>query len=55
MIILLFIYSLIFISLGLFFIYKKKIILGGMFVLLAIMLTIVGIAAIAIYPHIWPF
>jgi len=55
MIILLFIYSLIFIALGLFFIFKKKNLLGGMFVLLAIMLTIVGIAAIAIYPHIWPF
>ena len=54
MIILLFIYSLIFIVLGLFFIIKKKNILGGMFVLLAIMLTIVGIAAIAFYPHIWP-
>lgn len=55
MIILLFIYSLIFIALGLFFINKKKNILGGMFVLLAIMLTIVGVAAIAVYPHIWPF
>lgn len=55
MIIILFIYSLIFIALGLFFIFKKKNILGVMFILMAIMLTIVGIAAIAIYPHIWPF
>jgi cytochrome bd-type quinol oxidase subunit 2 len=55
MIILLFIYSLIFIALGIFFIVKKKKILGGMFILLAIMLTIVGIVAISIYPHIWPF
>jgi hypothetical protein len=55
MIILLFIYSLIFIALGLFFFLKKKKILGGMFILLAIMLTIVGFAAIVIYPHIWPF
>ncbi|MCK9399967.1 MAG: hypothetical protein M0Q51_08255 [Bacteroidales bacterium] len=55
MIIILFIYSLIFIALGLFFILKKKKILGGMFILLAIMLTIVGIVAIAIYPNIWPF
>jgi hypothetical protein len=54
-IILLLIYSLIFIALGLFFVFKKKKILGGMFILLAIMLTIVGIAAIAVYPHIWPF
>jgi hypothetical protein len=55
MIIILFIYSLIFIVLGLFFIFKKKNILGIMFILLAIMLAVVGIAAIAIYPHIWPF
>ena len=55
MIILLFIYSLIFIALGMFFILKKKKILGGMFILLAIMLAIVGVVAIAIYPHIWPF
>jgi hypothetical protein len=55
MIIILFIYSLIFIALGLFFILKKKKILGGMFILLAIMLAIIGVAAIAIYPHIWPF
>lgn len=55
MIILLFIYSLIFIAIGLFFIFKKKKILGGMFILLAIMLAIIGVAAIAIYPHIWPF
>lgn len=55
MIILLFIFSLIFIAIGLFFIFKKKKILGGMFILLAIMLAIIGVAAIAIYPHIWPF
>jgi hypothetical protein len=55
MIITLFIYSLIFIALAVFFLIKKKKILGGMFILLAIMLTIVGIVAIAIYPHIWPF
>jgi hypothetical protein len=55
MIIILFIYSLIFIGLSVFFFFKKKNILGGMFILLAIMLAIVGIAAIAIYPHIWPF
>lgn len=55
MIITLFIYSLIFIALGLFFLIKKKKILSGMFILLAIMLAIVGMVAIAIYPHIWPF
>jgi hypothetical protein len=55
MIIILFIYSLIFIALGLFFILKRKKILGWMFILLAIMLAVVGIAAIAVYPHIWPF
>lgn len=55
MIIGLFIYSLIFIALGLFFFFKKKKLLGGMFILLAIMLSIVGVVAIALYPHIWPF
>jgi hypothetical protein len=55
MIIILFIYSLIAIALGLFFFIKKKKILGGMFILLAIMLAVVGAVTIAIYPHIWPF
>ena len=55
MIIGLFIYSLIFIALGVLFIIKKKKLLGGMFILLAIVLFIVGAVAIAIYPHIWPF
>lgn len=55
MIITLFIYSLIFIVLAVFFLVKKKKVLSGMFFLLAIMLAIVGIVAIAIYPHIWPF
>jgi hypothetical protein len=55
MIIILFIYSLIFIAFGIFFILKKKKILGGMFILLAIMLAIIGVVAIVIYPNIWPF
>jgi hypothetical protein len=55
MIIGLFIYALIFIAIGLLFIFKKKNLVGGMFILLAILLSIVGIAAIAIYPEIWPF
>jgi hypothetical protein len=55
MIIMLFIYALIFIFIGILFFMKKKNLVGGMFMLLAIMLTIVGISAIAIYPHIWPF
>lgn len=55
MIIMLFIYSLIFIAIGLLFIFKKKKLVGGMFILLAIMLAIVGAVAIALYPHLWPF
>lgn len=55
MIIGLFIYALIFIAVGLLFILKKKKLLGGMFILMAIMLSIVGAVAIALYPHIWPF
>jgi len=55
MIILLFIYALIFIAIGLLFFFKKKKLLGGMFILLAVMLSIVGAVAIALYPHIWPF
>lgn len=55
MIIGLFIYSLIFIAIGLLFIFKKKKLAGGMFILLAIMLAIVGVVAIVLYPHIWPF
>jgi len=55
MIIGLFIYSIIFIVLGILFIFKKKKLLGGMFILMAVMLSIVGAVAIALYPHIWPF
>jgi len=55
MIIGLFIYALIFIALGIFFTLKKKKLLGGMFILLAVLLSIVGAVAIALYPHIWPF
>ncbi len=55
MIIGLFIYAVIFITLGIFFTFKKKKLLGGMFILMAVMLSIVGAVAIALYPHIWPF
>lgn len=55
MIIGLFIYSIIFIVLGILFFIKKKNLLGGMFILMAVMLSIVGAVAIALYPHIWPF
>jgi vacuolar-type H+-ATPase subunit I/STV1 len=51
----LFIYSLIFIVIGLLFILKKKKLIGGMFFLLAIMLAVVGAVAIVLYPHLWPF
>jgi hypothetical protein len=55
MIIGLFVYSLIFIVIGLLFVFKKKMLVGAMFILLAVMLAIVGAVAIALYPHIWPF
>jgi hypothetical protein len=55
MIIILFIYALIFIAIGMVFFFKKKQLSGGMFILLAIKLSIVGAVAIALYPHIWPF
>lgn len=55
MIIQLFIFALIFIVIGILFFLKKKKLAGGMFFLLAIFLTVVGIVAIALYPHIWPF
>jgi len=55
MIIGLFIYALIFIAIGILFFFKKKKLVGGMFILLAILLSIVGIVAIVLYPHTWPF
>jgi len=55
MIIMLFIYALIFIAIAILFFIKKKKLIGGMFVLLAILLSVVGIVAIALYPHVWPF
>jgi hypothetical protein len=55
MIIGMFLYAIIFITLGLFFMFRKKKLLGGMFILMAIMLAIVGAVAVALYPHIWPF
>jgi hypothetical protein len=55
MIIMLFIYALVFIAIAILFFIKKKKLIGGMFVLLAVMLSVVGIVAIALYPHLWPF
>ena len=55
MIIMMFIYALIFIFIGVLFFVKKKKLVGGMFILLAILLAVVGVVAIALYPHIWPF
>ncbi len=55
MIIMMFIYALVFIFIGVLFFVKKKKLVGGMFILLAILLAVVGIVAIALYPHIWPF
>jgi len=55
MIIMMFIYSLVFIAIGILFFLKKKKLVGGMFFLLAVMLAIVGAVAIALYPHLWPF
>lgn len=55
MIIMLFIYSLIFIFIGILFFMKKKKVVGGMFFLLALLLAVVGAVAIALYPHLWPF
>lgn len=55
MIIMMFIYALVFIFIGVLFFVKKKKLIGGMFILLAILLAVVGIVAIALYPHIWPF
>ena len=55
MIIQLFIWALIFIIIGILFFVKKKKLIGGMFFLLAILLSVVGAVAIALYPHIWPF
>lgn len=55
MIILLFVYALISIAIGLMFFFRKKKLVGGMFILLAILLSIVGVVAIHLYPHIWPF
>ena len=55
MIIQLFIFALIFIFIGILFILKKKQLVAWMFFLLALFLSIVGVVAIALYPHIWPF
>lgn len=55
MIIQLFVFALIFFVIGVLFFIKKKRLLGGMFVLLALFLGVVGAVAVALYPHIWPF
>ena len=55
MIIGLFIYALIFVFIGILFLRKKKALVAWMFFLLAILLSVVGAVAIALYPHIWPF
>ena len=55
MIIGLFIYSILFIAIGVLFLIKKKRLIAGMFILLAILLAVVGAVAIYLYPGIWPF
>jgi hypothetical protein len=55
MIIQLFIFSLIFIFIGILFFVRKKKLLAGMFFLLAVLLSVVAAVAIYLYPHIWPF
>ncbi|MCU0370005.1 MAG: hypothetical protein MUC31_01200 [Bacteroidales bacterium] len=51
----LFIYAIIFIAIGVLFLRKKKKLVAGMFFLMAILLSVVGAVAIALYPHLWPF
>jgi hypothetical protein len=55
MIIMLFIYALISVFISILFFRKKKGLIGGMFVLLAILLSIVAIVTIVLYPQTWPF
>lgn len=55
MIIQLYIFSLIFIIIGILFFIRKKKLIGAMFFLLAILLSVVASVAIWLYPHIWPF
>ena len=55
MIIQLFIFALIFSFIGILFWAKKKKLIAWMFILLAILLSVVAAVAIALYPHIWPF
>jgi hypothetical protein len=55
MIIGMFVYALIFIIIGILFLVKKKKLVAGMFILMAILLSVVGAVAISLYPHIWPF
>ncbi len=55
MIIQLFIFALIFVFIGILFWIRKKKLMAGMFFLLGLFLSIVGVVAIYLYPHIWPF
>ena len=55
MIIQLFIFALIFIGIGILFLARKKKLLGGMFILLAIFLSVIGVVAVFLYPQSWPF
>ncbi|MFO7615585.1 MAG: hypothetical protein R6W71_13205 [Bacteroidales bacterium] len=54
MIIQLYIFALVFIFIGILFFIRKKKLVGAMFFLLAILLSVVASVAIWLYPHIWP-
>jgi hypothetical protein len=55
MILQLFIFGFLFLVLGLFFYFKKKKILGYMFVLLAIFAVAIGLIVVNLFPHTLPF
>ena len=55
MIIQLYIFAMVFVFIGILFFIRKKKLVGAMFFLLAVMLSVIATVAIWLYPHIWPF
>jgi hypothetical protein len=54
MILQLFIFAILFILFGLYTLYRKKWLVGSMFVLMGILLFVVASAVVIIYPDKWP-
>lgn len=55
MIIQLFIFTILFLGFGVFSMFRKKKIVGWLFILLGIVALVIGVVVVSLYPHTLPF